>query len=320
MNDIENKIRSVARNLLEDKKVDLVIGYEKASLPLRTKPIFINNPNNTDKLVWNSYCNSNIAKYLPSLNKDLKIAVISKGCVGRTIVHLAVEKQVIRDNIIIIAVPCEGNIDRKKIEVYLDFKEIIDAQELNDEISIECNDNKTSLRKVEFLNNLCKTCNYKVSPVHDILIGEMPTYNISNDNFDDVLKFESKTPDEKWNELTNLLKNCIRCYSCREACPMCYCEMCFIDQSQPIWFNKTIDISDIMIFHIIRAIHLAGRCVGCGDCSNACPMGIDLSLINRNLEKIVKTRFDFTAGIDLDTKIPLSTFNYNDKEDFIIEE
>lgn len=320
MSEIEQEMRAICKELIENKKLDLIIGYELAFLPLRTRPSFIDNVNDVYKLVWNPYCQSNLAKYLTQFEKGTKIGIISKGCVGRAIIHLAREKQVNRDDITIIAVPCEGYVDRKKIERYVKNREIIKAKEENDKIILKFRDSEMSIIKNDFLNYLCTTCKYKISPNYDFLVGDKEPEMDVKDNFEDVKEFESKSPDEKWNDLQELLKNCIRCYSCRETCPMCYCEMCFIDQSQPIWFDKTIDISDIMIFHIIRATHLAGRCVGCGDCSVVCPMEIDLSIINRELEKIVKERFDFTSGIDLEAKIPLATYKLDDKEDFMIQE
>jgi len=93
-----------------------------------------------------------------------------------------------------------------------------------------------------------------------------------------------------------------------------------VDQNKPIWFGKTSDISEVMVFHLIREMHMAGRCVGCGACSSVCPMGIDLSLINRKLEAIVKDRFNYTSGLDPETVPPMVTFSMDDAEEFMLEE
>ena len=320
MSEIQQQIRDKARELLKDKKVDLIIGYAEGSLPIRTRPIFLNKEESCDKLVWNSYCQANLAKFLPYLDKKLKIGVVSKGCVGRTIVHLAIENQIIRENIIIIGLECKGNVNRKKIEKSVNNKEILEATEGESDIKIKGRDFENTVLKEEYLNGLCKTCTVKATPVSDIFIGEKPSDPIKEDTFDDLKDFDSKTPDEKWAILTDLLSTCIRCYSCRESCPMCYCNQCFVDQIKPVWFDKTTEISDIMLFHMIRAFHVAGRCTSCGDCTNACPMGIDLTLITRELAKIVKERFDFKSGLDLETPIPFGSFKYDDKEDFMIKE
>ena len=138
--------------------------------------------------------------------------------------------------------------------------------------------------------------------------------------FSDLVDFESKTSKEKWDYIKSTLENCTRCYACREACPMCYCNLCFVDQNKPVWFNKTTDLPDIIVFHLTRAMHLAGRCVACGACSSVCPMGIDLNLITRKLEKIVNKRYNFTSGLSNKTLPPLMTFNLKDREDFMLEE
>ncbi|MFX1401570.1 MAG: 4Fe-4S ferredoxin, partial [Promethearchaeota archaeon] len=103
-------------------------------------------------------------------------------------------------------------------------------------------------------------------------------------------------------------------------CPMCYCNLCFVDQNKPVWFGKTTDLPDIIVFHLIRALHLAGRCVACGACTSVCPMGIDLNLITRKLEKIAKERFDFTSGIDFEQLPPMMSFKMEDEQEYMLEE
>jgi len=298
----------------------MVIGYAEGSLPLKTRPIFLNKEESVDKLVWNSLCNLNLAKYLPYLDKNLKIAIISKGCVGRTVNHLAIENQIIRENITIIGVECKGNLNKNRIEASTGGKEILEAREGLNDITIKGRDFEDSLSKEENLNELCKTCIIRFPPISDIDIGEKPEQKLTDDTYEDLKEFNAKSANEKYEIITSLLSNCIRCYGCREACPMCYCSQCFVDQNKPIWFDKTTEMSDILIFHIIRAFHVAGRCTSCGDCSNVCPMGIDLALITRELGRIVKDRYDFVSGLDLETPIPFGSFKMEDKEDFMVKE
>ena len=93
-----------------------------------------------------------------------------------------------------------------------------------------------------------------------------------------------------------------------------------MDQNKPIWFGKTTDFTDIFAFHFNRSMHLAGRCVSCGACSSVCPMGIDLNLITRKLEKIVKVRYNFTSGLDKETVPPMMSFSLDDNQEFMLEE
>jgi ferredoxin len=71
-----------------------------------------------------------------------------------------------------------------------------------------------------------------------------------------------------------------------------------------------------MFFHIIRAYHLTGRCIDCGECERACPVGIPLRTINRKMIKVVRESFDFKAGKDPEKKSPLTWFRQEDPEDF----
>jgi len=72
-----------------------------------------------------------------------------------------------------------------------------------------------------------------------------------------------------------------------------------------------------VIFHIVRALHVAGRCVDCGACSRACPMGIDLQALNRKMMKDVREWYGYQAGMDPEAIPPLATFRPDDPQEFI---
>jgi formate dehydrogenase subunit beta len=330
--EIEKSMREIARNLLKEKKVDVIIGYANGTVPLSSSPIMITKEEDIDKLVWNNLCYLNLAKYLvpriPQLidseGNYLKVGIVSKGCVGRALVHLAVENQINLDNLKIIGIPCNGIINRKRIEKEIGEREVFEISAIGNDIVVKGKDFEKKFPFDEYINELCKVCKVKSPPTKASLaeacVGTCQEISSVEDDFADLSDFEAKSSKEKWEYIKNLLEPCTRCYACREACPMCYCNLCFVDQNKPIWFGKTTDISDIIVFHLIRAMHLAGRCVACGACSSVCPMGIDLNLITRKLEKIVKERFNFTSGIDDETLPPMMSFNMKDEEEFMLEE
>jgi len=328
---IQESMREVAKNLLKEKEVDVIIGYTKGTFPLSSAPIMIRREEDDEKLIWNNLCYVNLANYLVPLKPQLvdsekgplKIGVVSKGCVGRALIHLAVEKQIDLENIKMIGIPCNGIINRGRVEREIGDKEILAVSISGENVIVKGRDFEQSFPYEEYMNELCKVCKVKSPPdVAETCIGECQEITSAEveDDFGDLSEFNAKSPDEKWEYITNLLESCTRCYACREACPMCYCNLCFVDQNKPVWFGKTTDLPDVVVFHLIRAMHMAGRCVACGACSSVCPMGIDLNLITRSLEKIVKERYDFKSGLDLETLPPMMTSNLEDGQEFMLEE
>jgi ferredoxin len=70
-------------------------------------------------------------------------------------------------------------------------------------------------------------------------------------------------------------------------------------------------------WHITRAFHLAGRCVGCGECTRACPAGIDLHLLNMSLAQAAQEHFGYRAGMSREVAPLIGTYALQDKEEFI---
>ena len=102
---------------------------------------------------------------------------------------------------------------------------------------------------------------------------------------------------------------CQRCYACRQACPLCYCSECVAEQLDPAWQSIAIDSNEKMFFHTLRAFHLAGRCGDCQACSQACPVGVPLYLLNQKVAQEVARLFDgYEAGTDPGASLPLTTF------------
>lgn len=322
MDNIEKELRTVIEKLFKEKKINLVIGYTKGTLPLVSTPIFLKEEKDVDKLIFDVSCGNNLVKYLKRHRivnmKDTKVAIIAKGCDGRAIVQYIAEGQIKRDDVLIIGVPCEGVVDPKKIRSKTNGKEVSQYRIEDKKIILKGNDFEISLNKSDVLSDSCLRCRYPNSPLYDIFITE-PTKSVgTKDEYEKVNEFEKLTSSQRWQYFENEMSKCLRCYACRNACPMCYCEDCFVDQSNPQWFGKGTDLSDTIIFHIVRVIHTAGRCVDCGACARACPVNIELDLLNTKAGKEIQERFGYTPGLDPDETPAMAAYDAEDKQEFIL--
>lgn len=129
-------------------------------------------------------------------------------------------------------------------------------------------------------------------------------------------KIEAMSREERFAFWKEQLSNCIKCYACRAACPMCYCERCTVEVNQPQWVNASSTLQGNFEYHIMRAMHMAGRCVDCGSCEAACPLDVPLNLITRRMIKDIESSLGPDI-VSMDTKSVLNTFQPNDKENFI---
>jgi formate dehydrogenase subunit beta len=115
----------------------------------------------------------------------------------------------------------------------------------------------------------------------------------------------------------NELDRCIKCYACRAACPLCFCTRCTAECNQPQWVSVPSHIRGNVEWHVLRAMHLAGRCISCGDCSRSCPMDIPIAVLPMYLADVAQESFGTKAGLSATMPSVLSTFKPNDKENFI---
>ena len=113
------------------------------------------------------------------------------------------------------------------------------------------------------------------------------------------------------------LSRCIKCYACRSACPLCYCERCISDNNQPQWVCAAPHAQGNFEWHVNRAMHLAGRCVQCGSCTIACPVGIPIGLLTIEASRIVASEFSQEPGLKCDAVPAMSSFKVEDTETFI---
>lgn len=129
-------------------------------------------------------------------------------------------------------------------------------------------------------------------------------------------------------KLSVYLADCVNCYNCRVACPVCYCKECVFltdvfshDPSQYLRWAAQKGIikmpTDTLFYHLTRIAHMSTGCIGCGQCSNACPNGIPIMELFRTLSDRTQKAFDYHAGRSIDEQPPLSEFREDEFDDIM---
>jgi formate dehydrogenase subunit beta len=275
-----------------------------------------------------------------------KIAVVLRPCEIRALVELVKLKQCTLEKLLVIGLECLGRMEN---DVFL-----AEAKKHDDVTSSFYTDDTLQTRVTE----TCDSCNNFLPKGSDITIavlGMKNTHHIGllaeTEEGKQILKAlgypDGVLPQEREEVIKNLLikrrgkkealfantaeklksmeraqeiwANCLNCYNCRVACPVCYCKECVfltdVFAHDPAVLLRraakkgAIKIpTDTSMFHMTRLAHMAHACVGCGHCSSVCPSHIPVSDIFRTVAAQTQALFDYEAGRDILEPIPYLVF------------
>ena len=133
-------------------------------------------------------------------------------------------------------------------------------------------------------------------------------------------KWQNKNFKEKEGELITIdqymdeFDKCIKCYGCREACPICFCEKCSIESETDKWVEKG-ELPPSPMFHFVRMIHMVDSCTNCGQCEEVCPAEIPLARIWHEINVKLQDVFRYYPGQDIEQKPPLSVIDKEPSEE-----
>jgi formate dehydrogenase (coenzyme F420) beta subunit len=287
------ELKDLAKGLLLEKQVNAILGYECDRRGVR--PAFVTEAGDCDRLVFDHRCVQNLAAYLSPRRLNMtqlgRLAVVIKACDARAVAGLIRENQLKREDLVLIGVRCVGVV-------------------VNPADSEQLNAGNVAPR--------CVGCEQREPALADHLVGEPKSAPVGNANRDLRLsEIEKMNHEERLSLWESLLSQCTRCYACRQVCPMCFCERCIADKTQPAWIESSAHSRGNFSWHLTRALHLAGRCVDCGECERACPAGIPLGLLNRKVAHIIANRYGYAVTDDPSRETPIGSYRLDDEQEFI---
>ena len=293
---VTKAIRLEAVKLLTEESVVAVVGYLAGRRRGTASPGLVTTPEQAARLVFSPACVNNLSVYLTKAKKGVlkkgRIGIVAKGCDLRALAGLMGESQIKREELFIIGVACAG---------------VYGSGADRSEPLFEGN-----------IARKCRECSVHLPQGADLVAGTLSQLaELTPLEAQEMARIEAMTQAERWAFWNGQFSRCIRCMACRQVCPFCYCEQCLCDRNRPQAVESSPRPAGNTAWHIVRAMHLAGRCGGCAECERVCPMDIPLNLLNRRMARELKALYDFEAGMLPQEKGPLTQYQADDDQSFI---
>lgn len=288
-------IAEIARSILAEKKADAVLCFERGLDEHDLRPALLTAPEASARIEFGSYNPYGLARFVRDYSLFPKLAVFARACDIRALVELQKRYQVARD-LLLVGIYCDGTQDPR---------------------------GKT--------RPSCLRCEYRLAPTADLNLvpGEQSTLVMVNSEAGEKVlqsaqvtegsSFElpdwestavkarqeqeaqfaalrSLSTSERWAYWTDQFGRCIKCFGCRNSCPLCFCKDCYLEADRGL--VEPGEVAPEAMFHLTRLAHVGDSCLNCGQCELACPMDIPISLLYHMMQKDLAEVFAYTPGID----------------------
>jgi len=365
--DILSSLKDFFRSILQLEDVSAILVPQHLPMKNVVMPTLVTDPERLDGVdPLAPIFPANTAKVVSRLTRKPaggKVAVVLRSCEIRAFIELVKLKQGYMDEVVIIGIDCLGAY--KNTDYFKFVGE--DVTESTKKFYQSVLSEKGAAMDDVDLASACKACEYPVPDSADIIIGlfGMDTNNqllvqAKNSKGEDLLirldlsdleepkarrdaiesiitrrtdyrdKMFAETTEatNTLEKLTGYLANCINCYNCRVACPVCYCKECVFvtdvfnhEPSQYLkWAIRKGAIkmpTDTVFYHITRLAHMSTACIGCGQCSNACPNDIPVMELFRTVAQQTQKAFEYEPGRSIEDDPPLSVFMEDELADVV---
>lgn len=342
-----DSVKTVMQKLLTENIVDSVLaasGTPYSTLPM---PTLISDPAKMDRVdPLAPAAPLNAARQAAKVTghpTGKKIALVLRPCEIRAYVELAKLHQCSFEDVLILGIECPGRMEKdvflKHVEEKSDITEaFLSETSLKNDITQTCSSCDTFLPETADIaicavgtnpiGFLAQTeAGEKVIEKLDLTLSEPPE---EREAVIESLKAErAEKKKELFEKTGEMLKNiesfqtkignCINCYNCRMVCPVCYCKECVFMTDVFNHKPETLLLraekkgvvkmpTDTSMYHMTRLSHIGHSCIGCGQCSSACPMDINVADIFRAVSAKTQEFYDYEPGRDLSDQIPQLAF------------
>jgi len=365
--DLLSSLKDFFRSILQLEDVSAILVPQHLPMKNVVMPTLVTDPERLDRVdPLAPIFPVNTSKLVSRLTRKPaggKVAVVLRSCEIRAFIELVKLKQGYMDEVMIIGIDCLG---AYKNTDYFKFVSEDGTESTKKFYQSVLAGNGPAMEDID-LSSACKACEHPVPESADIIIGlfgmdtnsqllvqaknskgeelltrlDLPNLEeprarrsaiksliAQHIDYRDKMFAETTEATNTLEKLTGYLANCINCYNCRVACPVCYCKECVFvtdvfnhEPSQYLkWARRkgTIKMpTDTLFYHITRLAHMSTACIGCGQCSNACPNDIPVMELFRTVAQRTQRAFEYEAGRSIEDDLPLSVFMEDELADVV---